>query len=270
MRSYIIRRVLAVVTLITTPHITLAQSSAQPASAAKAQTPGRTPDFSGVWIKKRGQIRNFTDNMPEMQPSAQEYCDRIGCGKGEQVSALDATADPVIWRCAPAGFPRMMLAVEPFEIFQVQGRVIFRFEQWFNAVRQIWTDGRGHPKDVGGLWMGDSIGTWDGDTLVVDTIGMNDHTWLDLGGRPYSESLHVVERIRRVDQHTLQDDLTFEDPKAYKKTFTGKVVYELRPKIDIMEAVLCEDRILADDPLDAFPFTKETPRTVDHPMIQTK
>ncbi len=118
--------------------------------------------------------------------------------------------------------------------------------------------------------MGDSIGKWDGDTLVVDTIGMNDHTWLDLSGHPHSEALHVVERIRRVDQNTLQDDFTFEDPPAYKKTLTGKVVYEFRPKGYVLEDILCEDRILADDPRDAFPFTNGIPRTVEHPIIPPK
>ncbi len=65
--------------------------------------------------------------------------------------------------------------------------------------------------------LGDSIGHWDGDALVVDTIGFNDKTWLDRAGHPHSTDLHLVERIRRVDQNTLQDDLTIEDPKAYTK-----------------------------------------------------
>jgi hypothetical protein len=105
---------------------------------------------------------------------------------------------------------------------------------------------------------------------VVDTLGMNDHTWLDLAGHPHSESLHVVERFRRVDQTTLQNDLSFDDPKAYTKPFTGKVVYEFRPQGYVLEDILCEDRILADDPLDAFPFVKQVPKTVENPIIQAK
>ncbi len=64
-----------------------------------------------------------------------------------------------------------------------------------NAVRQIYTDGREHPKDLRPLWMGHSIGKWDGDTFVVDTVGINDVNWLDRMGHPHSDKLHVVERF---------------------------------------------------------------------------
>jgi len=88
--------------------------------------------------------------------------------------------------------------------------------------------------------MGDSIGKWEGDTLVIDTVGFNDKTWLDRGGLPHSEDLHVVERIRRVDHDTLEIKITIDDPKAYTKTWGGQLIFQLKPDWNIMEFI-CED-----------------------------
>jgi hypothetical protein len=90
-------------------------------------------------------------------------------------------------------------------------------------------------------YSGDSIGKWEGDTLVVDTIGFNDKTWLDSGGLPHSEALHVVERIRRVDHDTLVDDVTIEDPMAYTKPFSAQQLYKLKPAWEIQELVCNEN-----------------------------
>ena len=83
--------------------------------------------------------------------------------------------------------------------------------------RLIYTNRREHPKDLDLSWMGDSIGHWEGSTRVVDTVGLNDKTWLDQVGHPHSTALHVVERLHRVDRETLVDDITIDDPKAYTK-----------------------------------------------------
>ena len=88
---------------------------------------------------------------------------------------------------------------------------------------QIFTDGRPHDKTLGPLWMGDSIGHWEGNTLVVDTVNFNDKTWVDRMGHPHSEALHVIERIRRVNHDQLVDDLTIEDSKAYTKPWTAQL-----------------------------------------------
>ena len=127
------------------------------------------------------------------------------------------------------------------EIVQTPGRVLMLFE-FSHFIRQIYTDGRKHNTDLGPTWMGDSIGHWDGDTLVVDTIGFNDKTWLDRAGHPHSTDLHLVERIRRVDQTTLEDDLTIEDPKAYTKPWGGQLMFQLHPTWNITEMV-CEDNV---------------------------
>jgi hypothetical protein len=83
--------------------------------------------------------------------------------------------------------------------------------------------------------MGDSIGHWEGDTLVVDTIDFNDKTWLDRAGHPHSEELHVMERIRRMDHDNLRIDLTIEDPKAYTQPITSQLNYQLKPEWSIHE-----------------------------------
>jgi hypothetical protein len=106
-------------------------------------------------------------------------------------------------------------------------------------MRQIYMN-RQHPKDVDASYSGDAIGKWQGDTLVVDTIGFNDKTWLDGGGLPHSEALHVIERLRRTDHDTLVDDIMIEDPMAYTKPLTDRQVYKLKPGWEIGEYV-CEE-----------------------------
>ena len=89
--------------------------------------------------------------------------------------------------------------------------------------------------------MGDSIGHWEGDTLIVDTVGLNDKTWLDQVGHPHSEALHIIERIRRPDHDTLVDDMTIEDSVAYTKSFTAQQVYKLKPGWEVQEYVCTEN-----------------------------
>jgi hypothetical protein len=103
-----------------------------------------------------------------------------------------------------------------------------------------------HKKDLAPTWMGDSIGRWEGDTLVVDTVGFNDRTWLDQVGHPHSDALHLVERIRRHDHDTLQIDFTFDDPKAYTQPWTGEKLFKLRLDWNISEYV-CEDNFTNKD-----------------------
>ena len=77
--------------------------------------------------------------------------------------------------------------------------------------------------------MGHSIGKWEGDTLVVDTVGFNDKTWLDRDGHPHSDQLHVIERFHRVDRDNMTIDITMEDPKALAKPWVSELNFQLRP-----------------------------------------
>jgi len=131
-----------------------------------------------------------------------------------------------------------MVSIYPMEIIQTPGRVIMFFE-YGNYVRQIFTDGRKH-QNLTATWMGDSIGKWEGDTLVVDVTGFNDKTWVDSEGHPHSDALHVVERIRRTDHDHLLDEITVDDPKAYTKPLTTKRAFDYQQDWNIAEFV-CED-----------------------------
>ena len=139
----------------------------------------------------------------------------------------------------PPGPLYIMTPPTPFEILQVPGRVIMLYEtdHWW---RDIWLDAQ-HPKNLKPTWMGHSVGRWDGDTLVIDTAGIREGTWLDGAGHVHSDALHIVERIRRIDQNTLQDDMTFDDPKAYTKPFTGQYFFRFRPKEEIGENSRCTE-----------------------------
>jgi hypothetical protein len=119
---------------------------------------------------------------------------------GSNVVASTTSTEPIV-KCLPPGVPAIyMVSIYPMEILQVPGRVIMFFE-YGNYVRQIFTDGRKH-QSLTPTWMGDSIGKWEGDTLV-DASGFNDKTWIDSEGHPHSDALHVVERIRRANSDHL-------------------------------------------------------------------
>ena len=169
-------------------------------------------------------------------PWAEEKYKSVKPGYGPR--ATPDSEDPIL-NCLPPGVPRIMLIPFPMQVIQTPGEVILLFE-YDHYIRHIYMDRREHPKELDLTWMGDSIGWWEGNTLVVDTTGLNDKTWLDQVGHPHSDALHVVEHIRRIDRDTLQDDLTIDDPKAYKKAWTGRQVFKLRPTWHLLEYV-CAD-----------------------------
>jgi len=121
--------------------------------------------------------------------------------------------------CLPPGIPRMMFTPHPIDILQVRDRIVIIYETQ-NMWRIIWMDGRPHPKDPNPTYLGDSVGHWDGDTLVVDIVGFNDVTWFDLQGHPHGEGLHVVETYTRTNFNTLHYEITIEDPEYYTKPWT--------------------------------------------------
>jgi hypothetical protein len=143
-------------------------------------------------------------------------------------------------RCLPHGVPDAMLVqVVPFKILQMPGEVAILYEV-FNHFRQIFTDGRMLPKVTSPAWMGYSVGKWEGDTLVVDTIGYNDQSWLDDGGHPHTDALHTTERFRRPDAGHMVMRLTIDDPKTYTKPWTVTVPFNLLPDSELME-MICEE-----------------------------
>ena len=115
--------------------------------------------------------------------------------------------------------------------------MLFEYDHY---VRHIYTERREHPKDLAPTWMGDSIGKWDRGTLIVDTVGLTDKSWLDQVGHPHSDALHVVERIKRIDHETLEDNLLFDDPKAYTKPWNVNLQL-LLTDTELIEYVCDED-----------------------------
>jgi hypothetical protein len=218
-RNRLISSAVVMAAMLALPAATRAQSAAQ-------QKP--VPDISGVWL-----VENFE---PRLLPNGGAPFTPWAAAKFKATNLQ--TNDPNL-ACLPLGLPRFMISVPyPMEIFQVPTRVIV-LQEGPQTMRQIYMN-REHPKELDPTYSGDSVGKWEGDTLVVDTIGFNDKTWLDGGALPHSEAMHLVERIHRTDHDTLVDDFTIEDPKAYTKTLNTRRVYKLKPDWEIHEYV-CEE-----------------------------
>jgi hypothetical protein len=184
----------------------------------------------------------FTAEEPPMQPWAAEKFRIAREGKDDLYEDGRDELDPS-YNCFPPGTPRVFTIPRPFEIHQLPKVVLMLFET-ANAVRRIHTDGREHPDGYPITWMGHSIGRYERDALVVDTVGLDDRTWLDALGHPHSDALRVEERFTRPNRNTLQIDFVFDDPKAYTRPWTGKKVYELMPPgFNVMEDFGCDDQL---------------------------
>jgi hypothetical protein len=127
--------------------------------------------------------------------------------------------------CAPSGIPRQTYTPFGFQIVQPRGAVVILYEAE-HAYRVIRTDGSPHLPPAIKLWQGDSIGHWEGNTLVVDSTNFNGRTWLDMAGNFTTESLHVIERFTPTDANTIQYEATIEDPTIYTRPW--KMVFPLR------------------------------------------
>ena len=145
--------------------------------------------------------------------------------------------------CRPLGL--MQLHTHPYEKKIVQGKdAIVIMYNANNDVRQILTNGQPLPTvgpDLAPWWYGYSVGHWEGDALVVNTVGFRDDVWLDVNGSPLTSSGKMVERFTRLNFGTLQIDVTISDPKAYTEPFTVRVMQQIMPDTELFESV-CEDR----------------------------
>jgi hypothetical protein len=208
-------------------------------SAPAPRTADGKPSLTGVW---QAQSQEFFGDLtsglkPEdvtMQPWASALQkERVARNHGD---------DPLA-RCLPHGVPRINTnGLFPFKIIQTPELIVILYEQ-MNLFRQVFLDGRKLVSNPNPAWLGYSTGKWDGDTLVVETSGFNDKTWLDTTkGHPATEALHVIERFRRPNFGTLEVVATIDDPKAYTKPWTTKVQkMNLQLDTDIMEFVCGEN-----------------------------
>ena len=208
-------------------------------SAPAPKAPDGKPDLSGVW-QAEGQDYFFdlgAGLKPEevvMQPWAKDL---------QQLRIAREHGDDPLARCLPHGVPRINTnGLFPFKIIQTPGLVVILYEQ-LNLFRQIFLDGRKLMNNPNPTWLGYSTGRWEGDTLVVETSGFNDKTWLDTSmAHPATEALHVTERFRRKDFGNLEVRATIDDPKAYTKPWTTTIQkMHLQLGTDILEFICNEN-----------------------------
>ena len=191
-------------------------------------------DVRGVWLQTEPG-RPLLPAPPPMTSWAEARF-RANRATVGSLASMDAN-DPTLG-CLPPGVPYILDVPVPFEIIPLEGRILQLFEYNHN-VRQLFTDGRPHPPDLHdserAQWMGHSVAAWAGSTLVVDTIGFNDRTWIDRAGHPHSSDLHLVERLRRLDETTLEYAVIVDDPKAYVGRWQGRALFTRRAGWEILE-----------------------------------
>jgi len=208
------------------------------------------PDLSGVWLpdpdptgKPEGvenmvTPRYFVDITADLKPE-EVPLEPWAAAVFKQRLESEGRDDPIA-HCQPTGVPALGTIPLPYKIVQTPRLILILYEE--NTVfRQIFLDGRKLPQDAEPRWMGYSTGRWDGDTLVVDTVGFNDRSWLDRLGHPHSEGLHVIERFRRRDIGHLDVEVTIDDPKAYRKPIAYTQRQTLVPYEDLLEYFCAEN-----------------------------
>jgi hypothetical protein len=209
------------------------------------------PDLSGIWqaqgdprapnglfgIGESLNSRYFRDVLADFKPDERPLTP-FGAELARQ-HAQQGAFNPTL-NCLPDGVPHGDLLPEPFKIIHSNGVIVMLYEVE-TTFRQIFTDGRKHPADMSPTWQGYSVGRWDGDTLVIDTAGFNDKSWLDARGTGHSEEMRVEERFRRRDYGHLDLTITITDPKVFTKPISFSVVEELLPDTDLLEHYCLEN-----------------------------
>jgi len=185
--------------------VTLAAAGA----AAQTRSAQAVPDLSGFWIN---QYTPDLSRVLEQQPP-------FTAEGAERWRTVDTANDPTS-RCLPPGPSRAFTAPYPFVLVQHPTMIAILFE-YFSIWRLIYLDGRGHPESVADFpdFMGHSIGRWDGDTLVVDTVGVNGRGWLDTAGHEHSDKLRLTERFQKVGE-SIRWTVTFDDPVFFERSWS--------------------------------------------------
>jgi len=194
------------------------------------------PDLSGFWMPTN-PVKHLLNLAADLKPGEvplQPWADAIYKERIE----TNGKDHPGV-RCWPSGIPEKNNIPDGLKVVQTPDLIIFLHESR-TIYRQIFTDGRPLPRNPQPTWMGYSIGRWDGDTLVVETIGQNGRTWLDMRGLPATEALRVTERFSRPTIGHIDIDVTIDDPKAYTKPWSVKLSWSLLPDTDLIESI-CEE-----------------------------
>jgi hypothetical protein len=200
--------------------------------------PDGKPDLSGPWVG--GGSNDDIEHEGGLKPGELPL---LPAAKALRDSRNEKD-EPYLW-CTPMSVPRK----NPFPWRFVHsytakgpGHIFVIHENGDGgANRQIFMDGRKHPADPDPTWYGHSIGRFEGNTLVVDTVGFNDKFWFDFKGHPHTERLHIVERYTRKDYNTLVNQITIDDPGAYSRPFTVTFTAELAPPGDELMEYICQE-----------------------------
>jgi hypothetical protein len=240
----LIRLMLVALTIAGT---TYAQSGSVP------RTADGKPDLSGVWDHPF-VIDMSKDAVNDNCGAQMKGCSQKGPG-GELpmtpwAADLTKSYDPAKFdptgHCNPMGYTRSINAPVPTQIVQTPTQLVFLHESMF-AFHVVYLDGRKHPSADDAretTWYGHSVGHWEGDTMVIDTVGpffASPRMLLDTRGHPVSEDLHLIERFRRVDLNHLSYEVTVEDPKAFTKSWKNTRTFVLMPNEEILEYVCTEN-----------------------------
>ena len=195
------------------------------------------PDFSGVWDHPRvADVTRDGNTCGSYTPGCLQK------GNGELAFTAQGLAE---WKdenrfdysghCLPWGYTRAWQVEYPVEIIQTPSRMALLFES-NNIFHVVFTDGRKHPENLDPTWMGHSVGLYEGDTLVIDSVGFNGKTWIDTIEHPSSDALHVVEHLSFTDPNHIAYEVTWEDPKTYAKPIKNSRTFSrMKPGQELME-----------------------------------
>jgi hypothetical protein len=198
-------------------------------SAPAPHTADGKPDLSGLWRVRQATSGETDKAMHSLKP--QPWAEELSKKRKEDLGREDMSV-----LCLPFG-PRADNDVG--KIIQTPGILMMAYSDL--TYRMIFTDGRPLPEDPNPTWMGYSVGHWDGDTLVIESAGFNDRTWLDGDGHPHTEALRVTERLRRPDFGHLELERTLNDPKAFLKPWVIPIKFEFDADTEMLEYVCAEN-----------------------------
>ncbi|HUK33879.1 MAG TPA: hypothetical protein VLV86_08225, partial [Vicinamibacterales bacterium] len=196
-----------------TPNVPLTADGKPDLNASAPKAADGHPDLSGVWTPNSRALQDLSIGVANRDVPYQPWAAQL---TKERANGARGKDDPAAY-CVP-GMPKLIVLPYPYKIIQMPGVTVILYEG-FTTFRQIFTDGRELPKDPQPSWLGYSVGKWDGDTFVVDTIGINEKTWMDNAGRPHTDALHTIERYRRRSFGAMDVTLTIDDPKAYLRSW---------------------------------------------------
>ena len=219
-------------------------------SARAPKTVAGKPDLAGIWqavpdpqgrpegVENEIFPRYFRNIAKDLTPEQMALRPAADAVFKERISSEGRIAPEA--HCVPVGVPGINTFPMPFKIVQMPRLIIVLYEK-DTTYRQIFIDGRPLPRDPNPSFMGYSVGRWEGDALVIETVGFRDGGWLDRMGHPHSDQLRLTERYRRRDFGHLSIEMTIDDPATYAKTFTYTQPAVLLPDTDLLEFFCTEN-----------------------------